>query len=94
MEKVFSAAAEDYIQEGLEAMSRLGGTVLLQVGTGPNGWSSCDPERYIQAFRQIARQTRQYDNIEGIILFRYDQIFTSPNSAMTVEKKNFMALLQ
>ena len=64
VEKVFSAAAEDYIQEGLEAMSRLGGTVLLQVGTGPNGWSSCDPERYIQAFRQIARQARQYDNIQ------------------------------
>ena len=44
--------------------------------------------------RAADRPLPQYDNIEGIILFRYDQIFTSPNSAMTVEKKNFMALLQ
>ena len=65
------------------------GAVDTYAGSGKNEWT--------QNTDIIARQidlSRQYDNIEGIILFRYDQIFTSPNSAMTVEKKNFMALLQ
>lgn len=45
----------------------------------------------------IARQidlSRQYENVDGIILFRYEQIFVSPNASMQVEKKNFTALLQ
>ena len=65
------------------------GAVDTYAGSGKNEWT--------QNTDIIARQidlSRQYDNVEGIILFRYDQIFTSPNSAMTVEKKNFMALLQ
>ena len=65
------------------------GEVDNYAGSGKNEWT--------QNTNILARQidlSRQYDNVEGTILFRYDQIFTSPNSAMTVEKKNFMALLQ
>lgn len=65
------------------------GAVDNYAGSGKNEWT--------QNTNILARQidlSRQYDNVEGTILFRYDQIFTTPNSAMTVEKKNFMALLQ
>ena len=66
VETVLSAPADNYIEEGLRALGRLDATVLLQVGTGVNGWNSCDPGRYIQAFRKIARTARLYDNIQMV----------------------------
>ncbi len=65
------------------------GTVDQYAGSGSNEW--------VNNNNIIARQinlSRQYENVEGIILFRYEQIFGSPNSAMTIEKKNFTALLK
>lgn len=58
-------------------------------GSGKNEWQN--------STNMLARQidlSRYYENVEGTILFRYEQIFVSPNSAMSVEKKNFTALLQ
>ncbi len=65
------------------------GNVDTYAGTGKDEWQTNS--------NILARQidlSRQYENVEGIILFRYEQIFVSPNSAMSIEKKNFMALLQ
>ena len=58
-------------------------------GNGANEW--------VENNNIIARQinlSRQYDNVEGIILFDYKQIFSEPNNAMKIEKKNFTALLK
>lgn len=65
------------------------GNVDQYAGSGSSEWT--------QHTDIIARQidlSRQYDNVDGIILFRYEQIFVSPNQSMQVEKKNFTALLQ
>ena len=66
VEKALSPSAERYIEESLRAMGRLEADVLLQVGTGPNGWNSCDPERYVQAFRKVALAAQDYDNIQMV----------------------------
>ena len=66
VDKVLASSSDSYIQEGLQAMGQLDATVLLQVGSGVNGWSSCDPGRYIQAFRKIAQSARRYDNIQMV----------------------------
>ena len=58
-------------------------------GNGANEW--------VENNNIIARQinlSRQYDNVEGLILFDYKQIFSEPNDAMKIEKKNFTALLK
>ncbi len=72
------------------------GLAAYKVGAADN-YAGSGKDEWTRNTNILARQidlSRQYDNVEGTILFRYDQIFTSPNSAMTVEKKNFMALLQ
>ena len=66
VEKVLASSSDSYIQEGLQAMGQLNAAVLLQVGSGVNGWNSCDAGRYIQAFREIARSARPYDNIQMV----------------------------
>ena len=66
VEKALSPSAERYIEESLRAMGQLEADVLLQVGTGPNGWNSCDPERYVQAFRKVALAAQDYDNIQMV----------------------------
>ena len=58
-------------------------------GNGANEW--------VENNNIIARQinlSRQYDNVEGLILFDYKQIFSEPNDEMKIEKKNFTALLK
>ena len=58
-------------------------------GNGANEW--------VENNNIIARQinlSRQYDNVEGLILFDYKQIFSEPNDSMKIEKKNFTALLK
>ena len=65
------------------------GNADAYAGSGKDEWQS-----YTNILARQIDLSRYYDNVEGTILFRYEQIFVSPNSAMELEKKNFTALLQ
>ena len=65
------------------------GNADAYAGSGKTEWQS-----YTNILARQIDLSRCYDNVEGTILFRYEQIFVSPNSAMELEKKNFTALLQ
>lgn len=65
------------------------GNVDQYAGAGKNEW--------VENSDIIARQideARGIDNCDGVVLFRYAQIFGSPSAAMEKEKKNFIALLK
>ena len=77
--------------------------VTLRVGLSPyksgntDQYAGSGQNEWVENTDIIARQidlARQYDNVDGVILFRYEQIFVSPNASMRLEKKNFTALLQ
>ncbi|MBQ4051147.1 MAG: family 10 glycosylhydrolase [Oscillospiraceae bacterium] len=65
------------------------GTEDLYAGEGKNEWLENDD---IIA-RQI-NEMRSYENGDGVILFRYEQVFGNPSQAMEKEKSNFIALLK
>jgi uncharacterized lipoprotein YddW (UPF0748 family) len=100
----FDHATADYaktLQQWSELTTAEG--VSLRIGLAAykvgnvDSYAGSGKEEWVNSTNILARQidlSRCYDNVEGTILFRYEQIFVSPNSAMTLEKKNFVALLQ
>lgn len=100
----FDHATADYasvLREWSEMTTAEG--VTLRIGLSPYKSGNTDQyagsgmNEWVENTDIIARQidlSRQYDNVGGVILFRYEQIFVSPNASMQLEKKNFTALLQ
>lgn len=80
-------------EKGIELLVGLSpykiGTTDQYAGTGKEEWLQNDD---IIA-RQI-NEARGYENCNGVILFRYEQVFANPTAAMEKEKKNFIALLK
>ncbi len=77
--------------------------VRLMIGLSPykvgavDQYAGAGREEWLRRDDIIARQineTREYENCDGVFLFRYEQIFVSPTAAMEKEKNNFIALLK
>ncbi|MBR6791440.1 MAG: family 10 glycosylhydrolase [Oscillospiraceae bacterium] len=77
--------------------------VRLMIGLSPYKTGAADQyagkgkEEWLLHDDIIARQineAREYENCDGVFLFRYEQIFANPSAAMEKEKKNFIALLK
>ena len=77
--------------------------VDLLIGLSPykigaeDRYAGAGREEWLKHDDIISRQideTRRYENCDGVILFRYEQVFASPTEAMEKEKRNFIALLK
>ena len=78
-------------------VSLLVGLAAYKSGTVDQYAGEAGKNEWLNSTDIIARQidmARGVDSCDGIILFRYEQIFGSPNASMEKEKKNFIALLK
>ena len=78
-------------------VSLLVGLAAYKSGTVDQYAGEAGKNEWLSSTDIIARQidmARGVDSCDGIILFRYEQIFGSPNASMEKEKKNFIALLK